>query len=221
MGKLKNFFTPLHQLTKRDYLPRMTDKKVECMTIAKKYESDYWDGNRRFGYGGYRYIPDRWKSVAEELIKTYGLDKGSKVLDVGCGKGFLLHEMLLIEPDLNIRGFDISEHAINSATDLVREKLFVHKAEEKFPFSNKEFDLVISLGTLHNLKIFDLEKSIKEIERVGRQGYIMSESYRNDQELFNLQCWALTCESFFNKEEWIWLYQHFGYKGDYEFIYFE
>jgi len=221
MGKLRNFFTPLHQLTKRDYLPRMTDKKVECMTIAKKYESDYWDGNRRFGYGGYRYIPDRWKSVAEELIKTYGLDKGSKVLDVGCGKGFLLHEMLLIEPDLNIRGFDISEHAINSATDLVREKLFVHKAEEKFPFSNKEFDLVISLGTLHNLKIFDLEKSIKEIERVGRQGYIMSESYRNDQELFNLQCWALTCESFFNKEEWIWLYQHFGYKGDYEFIYFE
>ena len=221
MDKLRNFFTPLHQLTKRDYLSRITDKKVECMTIAKKYGSDYWDGNRRFGYGGYHYIPDRWKSVAEELIKTYGLDKGSKVLDVGCGKGFLLHEMLLIEPDLNIRGFDISEYAINSATDLVRDKLFIHKAEEKFPFSNKEFDLVISLGVLHNLKIFDLEKSIKEIERVGRQGYIMSESYRNDQELFNLQCWALTCESFFNKEEWIWLYQHFGYKGDYEFIYFE
>ena len=221
MGKLQNFVTPLHQATKRDYLARMVDDKVQCMKIAKQYGQDYWDGDRRFGYGGYHYMPGRWKSVAQELITTYELGPGSKVLDVGCGKGFLLHEMLLLEPKLKVAGFDISEHGIASATDLVKPHLYIQQAQSKYPFANDEFDLVISLGTLHNLRLFDLKTTLTEIERVGKQGYVMLESYRNEQELFNLQCWALTCESFFDTEEWIWIYRQFGYSGDYEFIYFQ
>ena len=221
MGKLRNFVTPLHQATKRDYLARMVDDKVECMKIAKQYGQDYWDGDRRYGYGGYTYMPGRWKSVAQELITTYDLGPGSKVLDVGCGKGFLLHEMLLLEPKLNVKGFDISEYGINSSSDLVRPHLILQPAQSNYPFAKNEFDLVISLGTLHNLRLFDLKTALAEIERIGKQGYVMLESYRDEQELFNLQCWALTCESFFDEAEWIWLYQNFGYTGDYEFIYFE
>ena len=221
MGKLRNFVTPLHLATKRDYLARVVDDKVKCMKIAKQYGQDYWDGDRRFGYGGYNYMPGRWKSVAQELITAYGLCPGSKVLDVGCGKGFLLHEMRLLEPKLNVKGFDISEYGINGATELVRPHLFINKAQSKFPFANDEFDLVISLGTLHNLRLFELKTALVEIERVGKQGYVMLESYRDEQELFNLQCWALTCESFLNEAEWIWLYKYFCYTGDYEFIYFE
>jgi SAM-dependent methyltransferase len=221
MGKLRNFVTPLHKATKRDYLARMVDDKVQCMKIAKQYGQDYWDGDRRYGYGGYTYMPGRWKSVAQELIKAYDLGSGSKVLDVGCGKGFLLHEMLLLEPKLKVKGFDISEHGINRATELVRPHLSVKKAQSKYPFANDEFDLVMSLGALHNLRLFDLKVALSEIERVGKQGYVMLESYRNEQELFNLQCWALTCESFFDEANWIWLYKNFGYNGDYEFIYFE
>ena len=197
------------------------DDKVHCMQVAKKYDIDYWDGDRRYGYGGYKYIPGRWKAVADTLINTYKLVDGSKVLDVGCGKGYLLHEMLLLEPGLNIKGFDISKRGIDDATDLVKPYLFLHRAEDDFPFEDNEFDLVMSLGACHNLRLPELEVSLKEIERVGKQGYVMLESYRNEEELFNLQCWALTCESFFDKEEWIWLYDYFGYKGDYEFIYFE
>jgi len=199
----------------------MMDDKVHCMQVAKKYDIDYWDGDRRYGYGGYKYIPGRWKAVADTLINTYKLVDGSKVLDVGCGKGYLLHEMLLLEPGLNIKGFDISKRGIDDATDLVKPYLFLHRAEDDFPFEDNEFDLVMSLGACHNLRLPELEVSLKEIERVGKQGYVMLESYRNEEELFNLQCWALTCESFFDKEEWIWLYDYFGYKGDYEFIYFE
>lgn len=221
MGKLQNFVTPLHNATKRNYLERMVDDKVECMKIAKQYGRDYWDGDRRFGYGGYTYMNGRWKSVAHAMIETYELSAGSKVLDVGCGKGFLLHEMLLLEPKLIIAGFDISEHGVSGATELTKEHLYIHKAQDPYPFLNDEFDLVISLGTLHNLRLFELKLALTEIERVGKQGYVMLESYRNAQELFNLQCWALTCESFFDKEEWIWLYSDFGYSGDYEFIYFE
>ena len=92
---------------------------------------------------------------------------------------------------------------------------------QKMKFKDNEFDLVISLGCLHNLRIFELEIALNEIQRVGKQGYVMLESYRNEEEQFNLQCWALTCESFFDNEEWTWIYKHFGYTGDYEFIYFE
>jgi hypothetical protein len=49
----------------------------------------------------------------------------------------------------------------------------------------------------------------------------MVESYRNEKELFNLQCWALTAQSFLDEKEWQWLYKEYGYKGDYEFIYFQ
>ena len=221
MGVLRNLVTPLHQTTKRDYLARMLDDKVQCMLKAKQYGRDYWDGDRRFGYGGYKFIPGRWRSVAQALIANYNLSAGSKVLDVGCGKGFLLHELLLLEPKLIVRGFDTSEYGIAGATDLVRPNLFLQKAESSYPFEDDEFDLVISLGALHNLRLFDLHKALSEIERVGKQGYVMLESYRNEMELFNLQCWALTCESFFDQAEWIWLYDKFGYTGDYEFIYFE
>jgi cyclopropane fatty-acyl-phospholipid synthase-like methyltransferase len=115
MGKLKNIVTSLHQATKRDYLARMVDQKVECMIKAKEYGFDYWDGDRRFGYGGYKYLPGRWKPVAEALIKDYNLKAGSKVLDVGCGKGYLLYEMLLIQPELKIVGFDCSSYGLENA----------------------------------------------------------------------------------------------------------
>ncbi len=221
MGQLRNFVSVLHQASRREYLPRMVDEKVHCMNVAKQYGKDYWDGDRRYGYGGYRYMPGRWKPVAEALIETYKLGPGSRILDVGCGKGFLLHEMLLLEPALEVCGFDTSPHGIESATEQVRPFLFQHQAQQPYPFSDKAFDLVISLATLHNLRLPHLRFALEEIERVGRQAYVMVESYRNDQELFNLQCWALTCESFFDEEEWVWLFGQFGYRGDYEFIYFE
>ena len=220
MGKLVNIVTSLHESSRREYLPRMIDDKVNCMVVAKKYDSDYWDGDRRFGYGGYSYIPGRWKSVAEKLIQKYNLTNASSVLDVGCGKAYLLYEMKLLMPGLRVTGFDISEHGLEDSKKEVIDSLFVHRAQDTFPFVDNEFDLVISLGCFHNLRIFELKNALSETQRVGKQGYVMLESYRNELELFNLQCWALTCESFFEKDEWIWLYNHFGYKGDYEFIYF-
>jgi ubiquinone/menaquinone biosynthesis C-methylase UbiE len=221
MGQLLEIVTPLHQATQRDYLARMQDEKVHCMQVAKQYEKEYWDGDRRFGYGGYKYMTGRWKPVAEELIKRYKLNNHSSVLDVGCGKAYLLYEMKLLLPGLRIAGFDISEHGLAEAKREIKEFLFIHKAQDQYPFEDNEFGLVLSLGCFHNLRIFELETALSEMERVGKHGYIMLESYRNEHEQFNLQCWALTCESFFDNKEWPWLYQHFGYTGDYEFIYFE
>jgi len=221
MGRLLNVVTPLHQMTKRAYIDRMVDDKVHCMLKAKEYEFDYWDGDRRYGYGGYRYIDNRWQKVAKPLIELYGLKPDAKILDVGCGKAFLLYEFKQLLPDAQIVGFDISKHGLADAKEEIRGNLFRYRAQDRLPWGDDHFDLVISLGCLHNLRIFELETAVKEIQRVGKNKYIMVESYRNELEQFNLQCWALTAESFFDTAEWIWLYDHFGYTGDYEFIYFE
>lgn len=221
MARLLNIVTPLHKSTARKYLERMVDDKIQCMLKAKEYGYDYWDGDRRYGYGGYKYIPGRWTPAAQAFIDTYRLKPGSRVLDVGCGKAFLLYEMKQLIPDLEVRGFDISQYGLDQARPEIRDHLFPHRAQDPYPFDDKYFDLVISLGCLHNIRLTDLQMALSEIERVGRQGYIMVESYRNEQELFNLQCWALTCESFFDAGEWVWVFDHFGYTGDYEFIYFE
>jgi ubiquinone/menaquinone biosynthesis C-methylase UbiE len=221
MGIQQHIVTSLHLATKRDYLARMNDSKVEAMVKAKEYGFDYWDGDRRFGYGGYKFMPGRWAKVAQQLIELYKLKAGSRVLDVGCGKGFLLFEMMLIEPGLEIHGFDISDYGLANSHPDLKANLFKHRAQDLFPYPDKSFDLVISLGTLHNLHLFELEVAVAEIERVGRQGYIMVESFRNELEMFNLECWALTAESIMDVDEWVWLYKKFGYKGDYEFIFFE
>ena len=96
----------------------------------------------------------------------------------------------------------------------------IYNAKNKYPYAKKKFDLAISTGCFHNLEIYDLKFALKEIQRVSKKTYIMVESYRNDKELFNLQCWALTCESFFSEQEWKWLFEEFGYNQNYEFIYF-
>ena len=215
-----NLMTNNHQKTKRNYISRMINSKAKCMVEAKKYGKNYWDGPRKFGYGGYKYIKGRWTKVAKKIIKKFKLNNKSKILDVGCGKAFILYEIKKILPNIKVVGFDISRHGIKNAPRDIRKNLFIHKAQTKYPFKNKYFDLAFTTGCFHNLEINDLKFAIKEIQRVSKQTYVMVESYRNELELFNLQCWALTCQSFFSKKEWIWIFKEFKYTRYFEFIYF-
>lgn len=216
-----DFTTRLHTATRRDYLARVVENdKAECAEVALQWGKDYWDGDRKHGYGGYRY-DGRWRSVAEEMVRHYGLRPGASILDVGCGKGFLLYEFTQVLPGARVAGLDISEYAVAHAKDEVRPFLRVGTAA-RLPFDARSFDLVISISTLHNLYIADLGSALSEIERVARgPRYVVVEAYRNEREKMNLMYWQLTCRAFHTPEEWEWLFAQAGYTGDYSFIVFE
>jgi len=216
-----DFLSSHHKATQRDYLARVNEyPKAEAIEIAKKYGYDYWDGDRKFGFGGYRY-DGRWRSVADEIAEYYGLKAGNRVLDVGCGKAFLLHDLRESVPGLEVAGVDISAFGIEHAKEEVKPFLQVGDAAE-LPYEKNSFDLVISINTLHNLFLPDLFKALKEIERVGRNNkYVVVESYRTEEEKVNLMYWVLTGECFFAPHEWEWIYKEACYTGDHSFIYFE
>jgi len=219
-----DFTSANHNKTKRDYLARVNDPeypKAKAAELAKKWGLDYWDGDRRICYGGYRYMPGRWENVARSMAEHYGLKAGDKILDVGCGKGFQLYEFTKVVPGLEVTGIDISSYAIENAKEEIRDRLQVGNATA-LPFPDKHFDFVFSITTLHNLHCYDLDKALREIQRVGKKNkYICVESYRNETEKANLLYWQVTCEAFNTPEEWDWWFKQTGYTGDHSFIYFE
>lgn len=216
-----DFVSEVHKSTKRDYIGRVNEaNKAECAKIARQYGYDYWDGDRKYGYGGYCY-DGRWRPVAQKMVEYYHLKPGQKVLDIGCGMAHLLYEMTQVVHGLEVFGIDISQYALQHAKEEIRDRLQYGQAQE-IPYDDNTFDLVISLATLHNLKIYELKKAVQEIKRVSRgQSYIMVESFRDDEEEVNMLYWQLTCSSYFAVDEWEWLYKEWGYTGDYSFIFFQ
>ena len=217
-----NLVQSLHASTRRNYVERVVEHdKAESAAVARQWGRDYWDGERRYGYGGYHY-DGRWRPLAQALIDRYGIKGGMRELDVGCGKGYLLYEFTQILPDLKIAGIDISQYGVENAKEEVRPFLRVGSAVE-LPYPDHHFDLVISLGVLHNLPLEDVFRAVPEIERVGRgtAKYLMVESFRDEREKANLLYWQLTCLSFHSPETWAWIYNRCGYAGDHGFIFFE
>lgn len=216
-----DFLSRVHKSTKRDYLERVVQHdKVECAEIAIQFGKDYWDGDRRHGYGGFCY-DGRWKAVADEMAAHYKLAPDASVLDVGCGKGFLLYDFTQTLPQAKVAGVDISTYAIENAKEEIRPNLQVAPAQ-RLPFPDKSFDYVYSILTLHNLYLPDLFTALQEIERVARgPKYVVVETYRNEREKVNLMYWQLTCRAFHTPSEWEWLFAQAGYTGDHSFIVFE
>ena len=216
-----DFVLKLHQSTKRDYVARVTAyDKAECSEVAIQYGKDYWDGERQYGYGGYSY-DGRWNPIAQAMVDHYQIKPGDKILDVGCGKGYLLYEFTQCVPGVEVQGLDISTYAIENSKEEIKPFLKEGNAIS-LPFEDNSFDFVVTLGTFHNLYNYELRQALQEVERVGKdKKHVMVESYRNESEKANLLYWQLTCRSFYMPKEWEWVMAESGYTGDYSYIVFE
>jgi len=182
--------------------------------IASRFAREYFDGDRGQGYGGYRY-DGRWVAVAERFRDHYCLAAGQRVLDIGCAKGFLLHDLRQVVPGLCVTGIDVSSYAIGHAMDDVRPRLLLGSAE-RLPFPAGSFDLVVSINTIHNLERSDCVRALAEIERVGRRHrYVQVDSWLNESQREKFERWQLTARTYSDPAGWRRLFAEAGYRGDY------
>ncbi len=203
-----------HPKTIRDYDKRAEEKTPEIIHMAKQFGREFFDGDRKCGYGGYKY-DGRWKSVVKRMKDYYRLSETAAILDIGCAKGFMLHDFKDLMPGCTVAGIDVSNYAIENAMPSVKPFLKVASAE-KLPYPDKSFDLVISINSIHNLPPEKLKTALKEIERVSRgNSYITVDAWRNEQEKENLFKWVLTAETMLHVDDWKKLFKEVGYSGDY------
>jgi len=201
--------------TKRDIDQRAEERNLNDILTAKKFGQEFFDGNRRQGYGGFHYNPRFWTDVVKDIIKYYGLTPESKILDVGCAKGFTLFDFKKILPGIKICGIDISEYAIKNAMEEVKPYVSVGDAKNLSKFKDQEFDLAISINTIHNLPLQECKQALREIQRVAKKAFIVNDAWRNDEEKERMLKWNLTGETLMHVGDWKKLFEEVGYKGDY------
>jgi len=201
--------------TKRDVHKRREAKTEEHRAIARKYEKDYFDGDRKVGYGGFNYDPKYWAKVVKDISDYYKLKSGDKILDIGCAKGFMLYDFIKFNPQFDVYGIDISEYAIENCIESLKGKLQVGNAIS-LPYPDKYFDLVISINTHHNLDGEDIIKAFNELQRVTKKNsYIILDGYSNEKEKEELMSWNLTAKTIKHVTDWKTLFKKINFKGDF------
>jgi ubiquinone/menaquinone biosynthesis C-methylase UbiE len=201
--------------TKRDLSKRGNEKTEEDRIIARRFDKEFFDGDRKNGYGGYYYNSKFWTEVVKDLNNFYKLKNGSKILDIGCGKGFMLFDFMKLNPNFVLEGIDISDYAITNAVPEVKKFLKVGDAKN-LPYEDNSFDLVISINTTHNLEINQCKKALSEMQRVSRKDkYLIVDAYSNEIEKDRIFAWNLTAKTILSTNEWINLFEEAGYTGHY------
>ncbi len=184
--------------------------KIRAWELSK----DYYDGNRLNGYGGFKY-DGRWQKMLPKIIKKYKLTKNSKILDLGCKKGFLLKDLNILIPGIKTVGIENHPYALKKAVKC-KSKL-IQSEYYKIPYKKKYFDLVIAFNSLYMYNLGDVIKSLKEIERVSKNSYIVLASGENDKERNKFYKWTLIGTSILLQKEWKKLFKNIGFTGDYYF----
>jgi len=199
----------------RDVDARAEEKTEEDREVARRFGKEFFDGERRTGYGGFSYNSKYWSSVVPDFIEHFSLKPRDSLLDVGCAKGFMLNDFLLAVPELEVAGVDISDYAVENSLASVRQRLHVASAVS-LPFSDNRFDVVISINTIHNLDREDCKIALQEIERVSRRGsFITVDAFRNEVERERMMNWNLTAKTILSVDDWKQLFDEIGFTGDY------
>ncbi len=184
--------------------------------VARQFGREYFDGDRTQGYGGYRY-DGRWVKIAEKLRDVWGLPPSARILDIGCAKGFLLHDFRSVMAGVQTFGLEVSEYAIRNAMDDVRPRI-VRGTAAYLPFADDAFDAVICINTIHNVPRELCVNAVREIERVKRPGgtsYIQVDSWLTEAQRLDFERWQLTALTYYGPDGWKDLFDEAGYTGDF------
>jgi SAM-dependent methyltransferase len=214
MGKeidlLINYPKPKRNLDKRS-----SEKSKDDVSIARNFGKEFFDGDRKHGYGGFKYDPKFWQPVIPTFKKYWNLTSENSILDVGCAKGFMLFDLYKMIPGINLAGVDISEYAINNSPEEIKKNLTIANVK-KLPFPPKSFDVVISINTIHNLEKDECALALQEISRVSKKhSFVTVDAYRNDEEKKRMMEWNLTAKTIMSVNDWISFFKKVNYKGDY------
>ncbi len=186
--------------------------------VAQQFGREYFDGPRKLGLGGYYYNPKFFTQVVQDFIKYYELGSSSRILDVGCGKGFMMKDFKDALPNSEVYGVDISQYCFENAMPEVKKFIKIGSCDD-LPYPDNYFDLVVSIATIHNLDKDGVKKSISEIIRVGTgKYYIKVNGYRSPEEKSKLEQWNLVAKTILNVDEWLSIFDELGYSGDYSFF---
>lgn len=200
----------------RDLSVRKSANKDENKAISKLFRFEYFDGSRDQGYGGY-YYDGRWVAVAQRILERYDIPLNGNFLDVGCAKGFLLHDIKTIRPDINVFGLDISSYALEKSLPTVKDFITLGNCI-KLPYEDNFFDAVVSINTIHNLDYDNCKKAIHELKRVANKNqniFIQVDAYTSEYELELFKEWVLTAETYMKPVDWVNLFKSVDYDGDY------
>lgn len=208
-----DFFKRLPKDIRGERIKKRLNLTQQEISKLKEYGHEYFDGE--LGYGGY-YYDGRWKPVAEEMISYYGLTKDSKVLEIGCAKGYLMYEFYKLGIE-NVFGCDISSYAISQVPKEIAGNFKVINADS-LRYEGFQFDLVVSIDCIHNLDSDGVDKAIREMMRVSKKDvFIRVGSYQTQEQLYSIRKWGVTSLTFDSPEEWLARFKRLNYKGDYYF----
>ena len=214
MGKEINLLSN-YPRSKRDIFKRESQKTEEVKAVARKFGKEFFDGDRKHGYGGFTYNPKYWQSVIKDFKRYWNLNSSSSILDVGCAKGFMLYDFSKAIPGISLSGIDISDYAINNSMPEIKNFLQVANAK-KLPFSDNFFDVVISINTIHNLEKTDCARALQEIIRVSKKhSFVTVDAYRNEEEKKRMLAWNLTAKTIMSLSDWKLFFKENAYNGDY------
>jgi len=201
--------------SKRNLDDRADQKTEEDRALARQFGEDFFDGDRRHGYGGFSYQSRFWEPVIPTMRDHWGLTADSSVLDIGCAKGFMMHDMARLIPGITVKGIDVSDYAIANGMDDMKPHMQAADARD-LPFEDNSFDVVISINTVHNLVRDECAQALREIARVSRSGaFVTVDAYRDEEEKQRMFAWNLTAQTIMSVDEWIAFFAETGYDGDY------
>lgn len=201
-----------------NFLKRTKEINKSDIVTSRKFGKEYFDGDRKYGYGGYHYDPKFFTKVVDDFKNHYNLNANSKVLDIGCGKGFMLYDFKKLIPKISIRGIDISKYCYDNCIPEIKEFFDIGSCDS-LPYKDHSFDLVISISTIHNLDLAGVRKSLYEINRVSKKNsFIKINGYKNNDEKEKIEGWNLVAKTTLHEDNWLKLFKEVNYIGDYDFF---